>query len=148
MMDSPEATKVYLQIRLFLKEGKKSKTPPTIQLYNNMGVSFIKRRRFAEALEVFNIGLGYIEDYEQGKKVGIRFHYHYMSDSGNLTPEMTVLLKSLKQTFLYNLAYLEEARGCFREAVRQYGRVLEKNPLMIEARLRVIWIYQRLGRGF
>jgi tetratricopeptide (TPR) repeat protein len=146
LINSPDATKIYLQIQEFLKTGLPYEAPPSIQVYNNMGVSFTKSGRFDQAKEAFEIGLKQVRNNLDSGEIRTRFSYHYMNTQGELTEECRTLLISLEQTMLYNLAYLEETRGRFREALRRYRGVLEKNPLMVEARLRIVRICDVLGR--
>lgn len=147
--DTKSSTQIYLKILKFLKVDKKLEFIPSIQIYSNMGVTFMKNNMYQKANEVFEIGLNQIENCLKSGEVHANFQYSFASKNRvsfeKLSEKNIILLMSLKQTILYNRAMLEEKRGQFREAVSQYREILRGNPLMIEARLRLVRIFHLKG---
>ena len=146
LFDPQLSSKIYLQLLTLLKSGKQFDCSPSIQVYNNMGVTFMKSGFFQNAFEAFEIGLKQVEECLASGELKAKFEYFFMSDDGKMTAKHLVLLKSLKLAILYNKAMLEESRGRFREAVQQYRLILQMNPLMLEARLRLVRIFHLKGK--
>ena len=147
--DTKNSSQIYLKILSSLKSDKNSELTPSIQIYSNMGVTFMKNSMYEKANEVFQIGLEQIQNCIESGEIRANFQYSFSSKKScmgeKLSNENVILLKSLKQTILYNRAMLEEKKGRFREAVKQYKLILLDNPLMVEARLRLVRIFHLKG---
>lgn len=149
LFNSGQSAQIYLRLLSLFKSDRQFEFSPSVQIYNNMGVTFMKNRMFREASEVFAIGLHRVRSSLDSGDVAAPFKYSFSEKSGpehKAAGEDLVLLKSLRQAILYNQAMCYEMDGRFRRAVRQYQDILERNPLMIEARLRLVRIYHVKGQ--
>ena len=157
MCDKAMAAKIYSRILKLLRSDLVEKGPsafrPSIQFYNNMGVTFMHTKRFAEAAKAFSGAKSGIERARrelEGVKTeeesgGLEYDYKHGKSEKR---QKLLLLDSLLQSIRFNEALMVEKQGKFHSSLKMWKSILEVNPSFLEARIRLARIYKHFGKNF
>ena len=153
MCDKAMAAKIYSRILKLLKSDLVDKDAsafrPSIQFYNNMGVTFMHTKRFAEAAKAFSVaksGIARARREIEGDTAEGCLEYDYKHGKSEKR-QKRLLLDSLQQSIRFNEALVVERQGKFHTSLKMWKSILEVNPSFLEARIRLARIYKHFGKG-